>query len=364
MKPITFALSALALTLAAGPVSTPSLAQGAARTMTPQDLVTLKQIAAPTASPDGKWVVWQQTDTDPASYNIQYSLFPNNASVPIPPDSGFAEFDGSTKPSLVATTKLTLDQAREFYDKELTSQGWLIRELGRSSKDDNSWLSYISGQSDLTIRLTKLPDGRTLVRAGDSKGSLWEGSQKKEEPADAKAVVGLEAADFPVLKVPHSVKFDAIAKTIEVTVEKSTLAAATEQFTKALGLLDWKPEAGGIRDEEYTLLRFRKGKKEITLRARSKDGHAMLSFEGDGLVWNKELPTGKKIVSYETWLRLNKQPAGLELLDRYETEMRAIKMQMRKEAFKGIKSQDQLLVMETLLRVRNNLSGLSEIMDE
>ena len=261
---------------------------------------------------------------DPASYTIQYSLFSNNASVPIPADSGFAEFDGSTKPSLVATTKLTLDQAREFYDKELTSQGWLIRELGRSSKDDNSWLSYINGQSDLTIRLTKLPDGRTLVRVGDSVGSLWEASQKKEEPAGANAAVGLEAVDFPVLKVPHSMKFDAIEKTIEVTVEKSTLAAAAEQFTKALGMLDWKPEEGGIRDEDYTLLRFRKGKKEISLRARPKAGNAVVQFEGDGLAWTKELPIGKQVVSYETWLRQNKLPAGLEVLDRYEAEMRAI----------------------------------------
>ena len=44
----------------------PLLAQTAA--MTPQDLVTLKRVAAPAISPDGKWVVWQQTDTDPATY--------------------------------------------------------------------------------------------------------------------------------------------------------------------------------------------------------------------------------------------------------------------------------------------------------
>jgi dipeptidyl aminopeptidase/acylaminoacyl peptidase len=38
-----------------------------ARPMTEQDLVTLKRIASPDVSPDGKWVVYQQTDTDPAS---------------------------------------------------------------------------------------------------------------------------------------------------------------------------------------------------------------------------------------------------------------------------------------------------------
>lgn len=45
------------------------------RTMTVQDLLTLKRIAAPVASPDGKWVVYQQTDTDPASYKRTTGLW-------------------------------------------------------------------------------------------------------------------------------------------------------------------------------------------------------------------------------------------------------------------------------------------------
>ena len=56
------ALGALALSLCSAPV----LAQ-APRAMNVQDLLTLKRVAAPVASPDGAWVVWQQTDTDPAT---------------------------------------------------------------------------------------------------------------------------------------------------------------------------------------------------------------------------------------------------------------------------------------------------------
>jgi WD40 repeat protein len=137
---------------------------------------------------------------DAAAFNIQYSLFADNTSVPVPPDSGFVEFDGSTDPTLVAMTKLTLDQTRAFYDKELTADGWLIRERGRSLKEDHCWLSYLRGQSDVTIGLTRLPDDRTLVRVGDTAGSLWDLSQKKEEPADTNNTDLLEAVDFPVLK--------------------------------------------------------------------------------------------------------------------------------------------------------------------
>jgi hypothetical protein len=264
-----------------------------------------------------------KSPADPAAFTIQYSLSADNTSVPVPPDSGFVEFDGSTEPALVATTRLTLDQAREFYDRELTSDGWLIRELGRSTKEDHCWLSYLRGQSDVTIGLTSLPDGRTLVRVGDAAGSMWELSQKKEEPADETNDERLEAADFPVLKAAQPVVFDAIEGSIEVTLEKTTLAMAAEQFTTALEKLGWELQKGGIRAEDYTLLDFRKGKKEITLRARPKDGNAVVNFQGNGLAWKKKLPTGRPIVSYATWLRQQKLPASLDGLERYAADLRS-----------------------------------------
>ncbi len=63
MKHLSVALGALAFAL----VASPALAQST-HAMSIEDLLTLKRVAAPVASPDGKWVVWQQTDTDPASY--------------------------------------------------------------------------------------------------------------------------------------------------------------------------------------------------------------------------------------------------------------------------------------------------------
>jgi hypothetical protein len=262
--------------------------------------------------------------TDPTSYTIQYSLFPNPSWAPIPPDAGFVEFDGSTEPALVATTRLTFDETREFYDRELTSQGWLIRKLGRSFKDEHGWLSYIRDQSDVTVGLTRLPDGRTLIQVGDVDDSLWEQSQTTAEPADAAEAVGLEAAEFPRVNASQPATYDVIGKRLEVRVEKATLAAAAAQFSEALGKMGWTLEEGGIRADDYTLLRFSKQGKEIALRARLHDGDALVNFQGDGLLWTKELPTGRQVVAYETWLRLNKLPPGLEWLDRYEAEMRAI----------------------------------------
>jgi dipeptidyl aminopeptidase/acylaminoacyl peptidase len=59
---------AIALTAA---LSSPALA----RPMTEVDLATLKRVAAPTASPDGRWVVFQQTDTETGSYKRSTGLW-------------------------------------------------------------------------------------------------------------------------------------------------------------------------------------------------------------------------------------------------------------------------------------------------
>jgi WD40 repeat protein len=264
--------------------------------------------------------------TAPESYTIQYSLFPNNSSVPVPPDAGYVEFDGSTDPKLIAVTAMSLNAAREFFDSELAKDGWLVRGKGHTMKDEYAWLIYLREQCDVTIGLTKLPGGKTLVRVGQANGSLWEGSLPKEmeEGEEEEPVVGIEAAEFPILNPSHTAKYDEVGKTIEVVIEDSTLANAAEQYTKAIEALGWKHDGRGIRDAQYTFLTYEKGDVDFSLRAHPKDGDAELSFSGDGLLWTKALPGAKEVVSYERWLRLNKLPPGLEALDRYETEMKSI----------------------------------------
>ncbi|MGV3731686.1 MAG: prolyl oligopeptidase family serine peptidase [Sphingopyxis sp.] len=60
--------SALALTAA---LSSPALA----RPMTEVDLATLKRVAAPAASPDGRWVVFQMTETEAETYRRSTGLW-------------------------------------------------------------------------------------------------------------------------------------------------------------------------------------------------------------------------------------------------------------------------------------------------
>jgi hypothetical protein len=255
------------------------------------------------------------------TYTIQYSLFTNDTWAPVPADAGFVEFDGSTEPELVAVTKMSPDEATTFYDRELAALGWLPRANGRARREDRQWLPFVRGQANVTVGLLKLPDNRTLVQIGDGSNSLWELSQSEVE---APPPGGLEAADLPILNESKSAKFDPVGKSIEVQIAGSTLANVAEVYTKAMGDLGWTAAEGGIRDEEYTFFDFTKDDQEITIRARKLDGIAVVNFEGDGLRWSKELPGGKQIVSYETWLRVNKLPPGLEHLDRYEAEMRPL----------------------------------------
>jgi WD40 repeat protein len=264
----------------------------------------------------------------PESYTISYSLFPNNASVPVPPDAGYVEFDGSTDPKLIAISKMSFDELTKFYDTEMAKDGWIVREQGKSEKGDNAWLSYLRDQNDVTIGLAKLENGKTLVRCGQASGSLWENSLPKDEEEQAEeaatAAVGVQAADFPILNGTKVEKYDPLGETIELQIDGSTLADAAAKYSEAIEALGWKHDGRGIRDEEYTFLTFEKDDHEISFRARKENGNAMVGISGDGLLWNKELPGGKKLESYETWLRKNNLPPGLEHLERYEGEMKGM----------------------------------------
>ena len=71
MTKIKIALGALAIALTSSALAVAPAAQ----IMSPQDLVTLKRIGGPAVSPDGAWLVYQQTDTDPASYKRTTGLW-------------------------------------------------------------------------------------------------------------------------------------------------------------------------------------------------------------------------------------------------------------------------------------------------
>src|SRR6478609_162896 len=46
-----------------------------ARPFTPQDLVSLSRVASPAVSPDGRWLVWQQRETDLAANKGRFDLW-------------------------------------------------------------------------------------------------------------------------------------------------------------------------------------------------------------------------------------------------------------------------------------------------
>jgi T5SS/PEP-CTERM-associated repeat protein len=56
----------------------------------------------------------------------------------------------------------------------------------------------------------------------------------------------------------------------------------------------------------------------------SSIGNIGLMVGGDGFLWTKPLPTAPVRVSYATWLRRDRKPATLDLLDRFTEEMHKI----------------------------------------
>jgi WD40 repeat protein len=262
---------------------------------------------------------------DPESYTIQASTQMSLNGIPIPKDSGFVEFDGSTDPKLVALTSMNLDEAAEFYDKKLAEQGWLPRKHRKSEKGDRHWLNYIRGQNDLMVGLVKQENGRTLVRIGEGlENASWQLAKPDAKAETENAPVGIEAADFPILNDSKTAKFDAIGKSIEIEMPGSSLVEAADKYLKAMKDLGWAQDGAGIKDEEFVLMTFKKDQAEFAIRGRKAAGKVTLNVQGDQLLWTKDLPGGKQTVSYETWLRTNRHPTGLDLLEKYEKEMRAI----------------------------------------
>ena len=262
---------------------------------------------------------------DPTSFHIQQSISSINHALPIPKDCGFVEFDGNTQPFLVATTNLSLEQTTEFYDKSMKSEGWLVHEIRRNEKEEQSWLTFRRGQQDVLIGLVKQEGGRTLIRVGDRlENASWQ-LAKPKPVADAKSVgASIEAADFPILNETKLATYDSNGKSIEVQVDGASMTEVADRYSQALQGLGWTIKGSGIRSDEYTFLTFTKEKVEMNLRARSMAGKIVINIQGNGLIWTKPLPGGKKIVSYETWLRQNKHSASLGLLDAYKVEMQSI----------------------------------------
>jgi dipeptidyl aminopeptidase/acylaminoacyl peptidase len=118
MTKLTSALGALAVALSATALS----AQTAPRTMTFQDLVTLKRVAAPTVSPDGQWVVYQQTDTDPASYKRVAGLWR------VPAKGGAAERIADLADAGENSPAFSPDGKRLYFisDKSGSDQLWVL----------------------------------------------------------------------------------------------------------------------------------------------------------------------------------------------------------------------------------------------
>ena len=125
MKIARFALGALTLAL----TTTALPAQTGVHGMTPQDLVTLKRVGAPVVSPDGKWLVYQQTDTDPASLKRQSGLWRT------PIKGGTAQRIADIADAAESSPAISPDGSRLYFisDKSGSDQLWLLDLTARGA---------------------------------------------------------------------------------------------------------------------------------------------------------------------------------------------------------------------------------------
>ncbi len=254
---------------------------------------------------------------------VQVSVNVSNKSLPIPPDSGWIEFDSSTDLLLVANTGMDLKQTTDFYDTAMASEGWLSREAGRHFKEDKGYLPYIRGQQDVLIRLVARPEGGTRIIVGDAERSSWQLQKPPKIEAETETF-GIEAADFALPKGATDVAFDVDEKQIQFKIAEITAPKLIDVFVEQLQSLDWKRERAGLISDEYCFVTFLKEKTEIQVRVRSDATGTSGVISGKGILWSKPLPTPPVRVSYETWMRRSRKEATLKLLDEFADEMHKI----------------------------------------
>jgi WD40 repeat protein/catechol 2,3-dioxygenase-like lactoylglutathione lyase family enzyme len=258
---------------------------------------------------------------------VQMGVSVTNKALPIPPDSGWIEFDSSTELRMVATTTLNLQETIQFYDDEMALEGWLPHKLGRRLDTENkrAFLPYFRGQQDVLIRLSSLPDGATRVLVGEAEPTSWQ--VKNETPADKEESAetpGIEAAEFKLPKGATAIKFDVDAQQIEFELTGVAPQALGELFVKQMEGLAWTRDGAGVLSDDYVFITYTSGKVELQLRATGSSKSSKAIISGDGLLWTKPLPTSPVRVSYETWLRRGGKRATLDHLDTFAGEMRQI----------------------------------------
>ncbi len=113
--------------------------------------------------------------SDPDYYMIQYTKQWMMNSIPIPKDSGFIEFDGSSTPALVAQTSMSLEDARQYYESQLVAQGWIVYRRAEAKNPERRWLFALRDQRDLRVLLEQHEPSKVFVRVGDDlEKSSWQ----------------------------------------------------------------------------------------------------------------------------------------------------------------------------------------------
>jgi hypothetical protein len=274
---------------------------------------------------------WVQPDKNDASlFVVTYSLALAQRALPVPPDAGLIEWDGTREAQMVANTSLKLSEATAFYENAMKKQGWLPRKNGRRIDEKVVYLPYFSGQQDVTIALEPFKDGLVRIRAGKYSEYSWQKPDEEaaiKSAADAKATSedGIQAADLPILHAAGVPRYESErGGNITIELEKISLIALSKEYETLLKATGWTAKPFGDPSEDRVGIHFEKGTKIIYYESSiDPRGGKSVRFSGNGLLWTKTI-VSEKLTSYSAWLRNHKYPATLKRLDEYQSQMKEL----------------------------------------
>ncbi len=266
---------------------------------------------------------------NPGSHTVSCYKTMTLHSLPIPPDCGLVEWDDwNGRPGLFmdANTSMSMDQAKEFYETKMISDGWIPTGKRGELKADAMFLPFIRGENDVTIGLETLPSGRVRIRAGRYSDKSWQSKPLADTASNAtdESTDELEAADLPIIDAAAAPTYDRKGSRIKYSLRDVPLAEVSEKYVSAMKQLGWSAVPFGDPTLKQIGLHFKKDRYVLHFSASIDPvGEATIQIKAignKGIAW-KKIIRSKHVTSYIEWLKENQHMATLDLLNTYRGEM-------------------------------------------
>ncbi len=213
---------------------------------------------------------------------------PQASNLPVAPDAENVDINNANE-EIVYNSPSDIETLVEFYQSEMTAQGWEVDETFTFVEESIASLEFIQGDSSVTVSLFDFDTGETEVLVYGY-GLTW-GDVSNEEIADSFGFPS--ASELPISPDAELIDFDNVIEEISYasTSDVETLAAFYQQEMSSLG---WAADEDlSFMDDSLASLDFTKDDASVTINmVADGTGTTDVVIYGYGLMWDTGSATG------------------------------------------------------------------------